>query len=215
MTKTLSYAALEKLGRVRLSPNFFFRDFLYSEISNFHGIPNLPHYPDVAVEAARGLCVNLLEPLTTAFGKISIRSAYRSPDVNQFGNENGLNCASNESNYGAHIYDFRDSDGALGATASIVVNSYVDIFEETGDWRALAWFVHDHLPYSQMYFYPKLCAFNLTWSENPKRTIKSYVAPKGTLTKPGMTGHDESHAHLYDTPYFHDALTRLKGHSSA
>jgi len=215
MTKTLSYAALEKLGRVRLSPNFFFRDFLYSEISNFHGIPNLPHHPDVAVEAARGLCVNLLEPLTAAFGKVSIRSAYRSPEVNQFGNENGLNCATNESNYGAHIYDYRDSDGALGATASIVINSYVDIFDDTGDWPALAWFIHDHLPYSSQFYFPKLCAFNLTWSENPKRVIKSYVTPKGTLTKPGMENHDGDHSSEYDAPYFHDALTRLKGHTPA
>lgn len=209
----MSYAALEKLGRVRLSPNFFFRDFLYSEISNFHGIPNLPHRPDLAIEAARGLCENLLEPLTAAFGKVSIRSAYRSPEVNDFGNKNGLNCASNESNYGAHIYDYRDNDGALGATASIVINSYVDIFEATGDWCAMAWFVHDHLPYSSQFYFPKLCAFNLTWSENPKRTIKSYVEPKGTLTKPGMTNHDGDHSSAYNTPYFHAALQNLKAFS--
>lgn len=214
MPKTLSYAALEKLGRVRLSPNFFFREFLYSEISNFHGIPNLPHHPDLAIQAARGLCEDLLEPLTKLFGKISIRSAYRSPEVNDFGNRNGLNCASNESNFGGHIYDYRDGDGALGATASIVINSYVDIFEETGDWRAMAWFIHDHLPYSSQFYFPKLCAFNLTWSENPKRTIKSYVEPKGTLTKPGMENHDGDHSAKYDTPYFHAALDKLKASSS-
>lgn len=215
MTKTLSYAALEKLGRVRLSPNFFFRDFLYSEISNFHGIPNVPHHPDIAIEAARGLCFNLLEPLTTAFGKVSIRSAYRSPEVNQFGNENGLNCARNDANFGGHIFDYRDPERGLGAMACIVINSYIDIFDETGDWPALAWFIHDHLNYSQMYFYPKLCAFNISWSETPQRRIDSYVTPKGTLTKPGMENHDGDHSSEYDTPYFHGALTRLKGHTSA
>ena len=46
MKKISSLNALENLGRVRLSPNFYMRDFLYSEISNFHGIPNLPDDPD-------------------------------------------------------------------------------------------------------------------------------------------------------------------------
>ena len=32
--------ALEDFGRVRLSKNFFMRDFLYSEVSAIHGIPN-------------------------------------------------------------------------------------------------------------------------------------------------------------------------------
>lgn len=210
MTHSMTYAALEKLGRERLSPNFFFRDFLYSEISNYHGIANLPHFPKIAIEAARGLSLNLLEPLTAAFGKISIRSAYRSPEVNEFGNRNGLSCASNEANYAGHIYDYRDSDGALGATATIVINSYVDQFEATGEWCALAWFIHDHLLYSSLYFFPKLCAFNLTWSENPRRTIKSYIQPKGTLTKPGMANHDGPHPDAYDTPYFHAALKNLK-----
>lgn len=54
MTKKLSYAALEKLGRERLSPNFFFRDFLYSEIANYHGIPNLPHPPACLSSRMRG-----------------------------------------------------------------------------------------------------------------------------------------------------------------
>jgi hypothetical protein len=38
---------------VRLSPSFFMRDFLYSEIANFHGIPNIPDHPDKAIEAGR------------------------------------------------------------------------------------------------------------------------------------------------------------------
>lgn len=210
MTKKLSYAALEKLGRVRLSPNYFFRDFLYSEISNYHGIPNIPHHPDVAVHVATQYCETLLEPLTAAFGKISIRSAYRSPEVNQFGNENGLNCASNESNYGAHIFDYPHPKTGLGATCTIVINSYIDHFEATKNWPALAWFIHDHLPYSRMYFFPKLGAFNLTWSETPQREIRSYVTPKGTLTKPGMANHEGDHSEEYDTPYFREAGERLK-----
>mgnify|MGYP003581915723 FL=1 len=33
-----TYEKLEELGRVRLSKNFFMRDFLYSEIAAWHGI---------------------------------------------------------------------------------------------------------------------------------------------------------------------------------
>lgn len=32
---------------MRLSQSFFFRDFLYSEISGIHGIANIPHDPAV------------------------------------------------------------------------------------------------------------------------------------------------------------------------
>jgi len=35
-----SVRSLEELGRVRLSASFFMRDFLHSEIVDFHGIPN-------------------------------------------------------------------------------------------------------------------------------------------------------------------------------
>ncbi len=204
--------ALEDLGRVRLSPNFFMRDFLYSEIGNFYGIPNIPDDPDIAVAAARGLCENLLEPLTQAFGKISIRSAYRSPTLNDFGNEKGLNCGSNDYNRAHHIYDRRDEDGRLGATATVVVNAFVDLYDDTKDWPALAWFIHDHLPYQSMYFFPKLAAFNLNWNEAEERAwIKSYVSPKGVLTKAGEPGHEGDHSSSYDYPLFHDAKARLTG----
>jgi hypothetical protein len=209
MEKRLSYAALEKLGRVRLSPNFFFREFLYSEIANYHGIPNLPHHPDLAIEAARGLCMHLLEPLTAAFGKISIRSAYRAPEVNAYGNKHGLNCASNAANHGRHIFDYRDADGALGAMATIVINRWADEIEAGADWRGMAWFIHDHLPYSRMWFYPQLGAFNLGWSEKPERRIDSYVAPKGCLTKPGMDNHDGDHSAAYGAAFFDGAAERV------
>ena len=53
---------LEEFSRIRLSPSFFMRDFLYSDISNLHGIPNLPADPDLAIAAGRRLCEELLEP---------------------------------------------------------------------------------------------------------------------------------------------------------
>jgi len=114
MRKPRSVRGFEQLGRIRLSPSFFMRDMLYSEIANFHGMPNIPDYPDIAIEAGRHLCEELLEPLQQAFGRVSVRSAYRSPSVNEFGAENGLNCASNRSNYAGHIWDYRDQEGRLG-----------------------------------------------------------------------------------------------------
>ena len=74
MRSPQSVKALEDLGRVRLSDSFFMRDFLYSEISQIECIPNVPEYPEIAIEAGRGLCQNVLEPIQDALGRISIRS---------------------------------------------------------------------------------------------------------------------------------------------
>ena len=133
MRKPGSVKSLEELGRARLSKSFFMRDMLYSEIANFHGMPNIPDNPDLAIKAGERLCQELLEPLQDTFGRISIRSAYRSPTVNEFGNKNNLNCASNEANYGDHIWDVRDDNGHMGATATVVVNSFIPYYERTGD----------------------------------------------------------------------------------
>src|SRR3954466_5487545 len=85
MRKPQSVKALENFGRVRLSESFFMRDFLYSEIAVLKGFHNLPDDPELAIEAGKMLCETLLEPLQARFGRISIRSAYRSPEVNRFG----------------------------------------------------------------------------------------------------------------------------------
>lgn len=197
MRKPESVKGLEELGRFRLSKNFFMRDFLYSEIANFHCIRNIPENPDLAIEVGKRLCEELLEPLQATFGRISIRSAYRSEDVNDRGNQEGNNCASNKANYARHIWDKPDDKGK-GAMACIVVNWYLDRYEQTNDWQPLAWWIHDHLPYSEMVFFPKLCAFNLGWHEKPERVIYSYASPKGTLTKPGMDNHEGDHSQYYE-----------------
>ena len=101
MRKPQSVDALENLGRVRLSRSFFMRDFLYSEIANFYGVPNIPDDPDLAVEVGKALCEQLLEPLQATFGRVAVRSASRSPAVNQLGNEKNHNCGSNESTFPA------------------------------------------------------------------------------------------------------------------
>lgn len=181
--KLKSMATLKELGRVRLSRSFFMRDFLYSEIANFYGVPNLPENPDLAVEVGKRLCEELLEPLNATFGRIAIRSAYRSPTVNALGNEKGHNCASNEKNYAGHIWDHPDPDGYKGATACVVVPWFADQYAASGDWRPLAYWIHDHLPYSRLQFFPRLAAFNLSWHERPERSIYGYAEPKGYLVR--------------------------------
>lgn len=156
------------------------RDFLYSEIANFHGMPNIPEHPDLAIEVGKHLCEELLEPINATFGRLAIRSAYRSPTVNKFGNENKLNCASNKNNYASHIWDYPDDNGK-GATACVVVPWFADRYEKGADWRALAYWIHNHLPYSDLYFFPKLCAFNISWHEKPTRSIRSYIKPPSSL----------------------------------
>ena len=198
MTAISSYAQLDAFGRERLSPNFFMREFLHSEIAAWHGIRNVPDHPEVALDVGRMLCHELLEPLQAAFGKIHIRSGYRSPAVNRFGNENELNCATNEKNYASHIWDYPDAEGMHGATACIVIPALVDYIESGGSWTAMAWWIHDHLPYSSLCFFAKLGAFNISWHEKPIRQIDSYSKPKGYLTKPGMGNHGGTHEAEYE-----------------
>ncbi len=192
-----SVRSLETLGRVRLSASFYLRDFLHSEIADFHGIPNIPDDPDLAIAAGCRLCAELLEPLQAVFGRLAIRSAYRAPAVNAFGNASGLSCGGNERNHGRHIWDRRDREGRIGAMATIVVPWFADRYAEGADWRAMAWWIHDHLPYSQLQFFPKLAAFNIGWHESPRRRIDSFIAPKGCLTRPGMPNHEGGHAEFY------------------
>ncbi len=66
------------------------------------GFNNGPDNPDLAIAAGTRLCEDLLEPLQDRFGRIAIRSAHRSKEVNGFGNEmqragkSGYTCASND-----------------------------------------------------------------------------------------------------------------------
>ncbi len=178
--------SLETLGRVRLSRHFFMRDFLYSEINGFHGVPNVPENPDLAIENGRQLCAELLDPLEETFGRLAIRSGYRSPTLNGYGNRHQLNCARNDNPIECHIWD-RDSGAEAIAGTSVVIPWFADQYADGRDWRDLAWWIHDHLPYSEMWFFPKLAAFNLVWRPKPLRTISSYIAPKGMLLRAGST----------------------------
>ena len=186
MRKPASMWSLETFGRVRLSKYFYMRDFMYSEISGFHGVPNVPENPDLVIENGKAFCTALLDPLEQTFGRVAVRSGYRSPDLNRFGNENRLNCARNDNPLECHIWDRGVGDAAI-AGAYVVIPWFADRYAEGRDWRDLAWWVHDHLPYSEMWFFPKLAAFNLVWRPLPLRTISSYISPRGTLLKAGDT----------------------------
>jgi len=194
--KPRSMKGLEELGRVRLSDNFFLRDFLHSEIAGFYGLPNIPEDPDLAIETGRRLCETLLEPLQATFGRIAVRTGYRSAEVTAFGNARGHG-ASVKWNAGYHIWDLRDRKGRMGAAACIVIPWFADRYAAGADWRALAWWIHDHLPYAHLQLYPKLAAFNILWRERDCDGIESYIAPRGLLTRPGMAGFEGGHAEWY------------------
>ena len=104
-----------------------------------------------------------------------------------------MGCARNEANYADHIWDRRDSKGRMGATACVVVPAFWEEFQGEGEWQKLAWWIHDHLPYSTLYFFPTMWAVNIQWREDPERRIDSYVSPKGCLTKPGMANNGRNH----------------------
>lgn len=191
--------ALDRLGRERLSPSFFMRDFLYSETAALGGLVNYPVDVKGAIAMGRKLCLELLEPLQATFGRLEIRSAYRSPQVNVYGNEQGWNCASNESNYAAHIWDFPDREGRRGAMACIVIPFVADLYaKDRSVWRRIAWYVHDQLPYDRMTFFPKGCAINLGWSDRPRRVVQSYIRDGNpAFPRPGEPGHSGDHSKEY------------------
>ncbi|MFD3189531.1 hypothetical protein ACFMPD_04555 [Sedimentitalea sp. HM32M-2] len=195
---------LENLGRVRLSRHFFMRDFLYSEIGNFHTLQNIPDNPDLAIETGRAFCETLMDPLEETFGRVAVRSGYRSAALNRFGNENRLNCARNEHPLECHIWD-RGTGEARIAGASLVIPWFADQYARGRDWRDLAWWLHDHLDYSEIWFFPRLCAFNLAWRPQPLRRIDSYIAPRGRLLVAGQTPDettDQRRARYADFPPF-------------
>ncbi len=56
---------------------------------------------------------------------------------------------------------------------------FADRYAEGADWRAMAYWIHNHLPYTSLEFFPKLAAFNISWHEKPKRAIHSFIRGPG------------------------------------
>ena len=191
------YREFDELGRIQLSRSFFLRDFLHSEIAAAYAVSNLPDDLELAVHTGRQLCQNILEPLQATFGRIHIRSGYRSSRLNQFGNERGLNCSSNARTFADHIWDIRDAEGNAGACACIVIPWFLENHHH-GEWQRLAWFMHDNLTYHRIVFFGRMAAANIGWRENPAREIMSHTSPRGRLTGPGMLNGWGDHSDQYE-----------------
>lgn len=205
MRKPGTFMSLEELGRQRLSRHFEMRNFMGSEIANFHQLQNFPDDPDLALAAGRKLAEHLLDPLVETFGPIDIRSGYRSPSMNHFGatQVKPQKCARNEANYAHHIWDKRDGKGRMGACVTVGIPWFAAQYNQGRDWRDLAWWLFDHLDFQEIYVFPKNAAFNLTWREDYRQQrILSYARPKGTLMKPGMMPDPDRHSRYADFPPF-------------
>lgn len=169
---------LEDFGRIRLSCHFFMRDMLYSEVASIHEMRNVPDCPKLAVEVGKELCSALLEPLHATFRHVSIRSAFRSATVNDCGKQHHNNVAGTKYNHARHVWDRLDDYGKKGATASVVIPWFVDYLERRPkmSWKAMAWWIHDHLPYSELQFFRhrrreyEYAAFNIRWHETEDRS---------------------------------------------
>lgn len=86
----------------------------------------------------------------------------------------------------------------MGATASIVIPWFVERYENGTPWQAMAWWIHDHLPYADMAFFEKYAAFNIHWHEKPMRRIDGQIGgPAECLTEPGMDNHEGDHSSEY------------------
>jgi hypothetical protein len=193
---------LEDFGRCRLSANFFMRDFLYSESAAMARLINLPptlRARKAALANGRRLCEDLLEPLQARFGRLNIRSAYRSQEVNDYCNRKGhWGCTSNEKNFGRHIWDIPSAALGQGAMCCVVIPQVADLYDKDRSiWRELAWWIHDRLPYSELEFFPRLCAFNVGWAEQPQRRITTWIESPHVFTEPGMDNHSDRHDSLY------------------
>ena len=200
-------AQLENFGRIRLSRHFFMREMLYSEVASVLGIRNVPDNPALAIEVGKALCATLLEPLHAAFGHVTVRSAFRSTALHERGG-NFVNIDGSDWNRARHTWDRLDAKGNKGATVSVVIPWFVDYLRERPDmsWKAMAWWIHDHLDYSEVTFFHnrnplfEYAAFNIRWHEiERRRWIKSTV--HGVLTGRTKPGHG-SRDHASEYPGF-------------
>lgn len=184
MTKTRfdpqTYSGLDKLGRISLSESFHMREFLYSEIAVQYQLRNVPERAriDIAIEAGSQLCTLLLEPIQKQFGRIHVRSGYRSSEVNAAG-VGKHNCAAD--NRGFHTWDYPSESNGIGATACISVPLISKaVLGGACPYESIAWWVHDHLPeWSHLEFFvtpeysDELC-FNIGWLAQPLKTMTTW-----------------------------------------
>lgn len=69
----------------------------------------------------------------------------------------------------------------MGATATIVLPWFVDRLQKGLDWRTMAWWLRDHLPFASATFFQRLGAFNIQSRDGPERRVRSWREPRGIL----------------------------------
>lgn len=71
------YYTLDKLARVRLSPHFILRDFLFCANASMQGICNYPSDdPELVIRSGKLLCKQVLEPILAHWGPFAITYGY-------------------------------------------------------------------------------------------------------------------------------------------
>ena len=184
-TKNPTVEELDSLGRERLSKNFYMREFLHSEVATRFNIVNYPDDPEAALKTGRVLCSSLLEPLQDRFGRISIRSGFRSSTLNGLCHEKGFNCVENSKAYGRHIWDIPSKKYGWGAMACIVIPSIHDAVCDGVSIDEFACWIDSNLPYCFVSIFQNQTAVNVCCSENPKKDIYSRIEPSGFLFRSG------------------------------
>jgi hypothetical protein len=184
----MTYSGLENLGRIPLSRHFHLREFLYSEIAVHYQRRNVPDDVDRAVWAGSMLCQKLLDPLQDQFGRVHVRSGYRSRAVNREGFLGKRKCA--EDNDGAHTWDYESKGFGFGAMASISVpNLSRRVLSGELDVATIAWWVVDHFPeWSVLEFfatadvpYADEVVFNIGWNQTPQHVITNWRGGRKAL----------------------------------
>ncbi|MFT5485392.1 MAG: hypothetical protein ACI9JL_003941 [Paracoccaceae bacterium] len=82
--------------------------------------------------------------------------------------------------YAAHIWDSPDADGCIGATACIVIPSFADRYAGGADWRALAWWIHDHFPYAHLQFF-RNSARSTSSGMNARANASTVLSPRAAV----------------------------------
>ncbi|MFT3777149.1 MAG: hypothetical protein QM772_02535 [Ottowia sp.] len=175
-----TYSGLDRLGRIPLSDSFHLREFLHSEIAVHYGLRNVPDaaHIETAIKAGSKLCTLLLEPLQARFGRIHVRSGYRSRAVNEAG-VGKHNCAAD--NDGLHTWDHPGRKNGMGATACISIPRISRVvLSGQMPYEALAWWMHDNLAeWSHVEFFAtpehsdEVC-FNIGWFQTPLKTMTTW-----------------------------------------
>ena len=137
-------------------------------------LPNIPDDPDLAIAAGRALCEKLLEPLMARFGRISIRSAFRSVEVNALGNAHGLQLRPQRSQFRRpHLGPARRRrrDGRDRLRRRSRVHPLLRSDRATGRrWRGGS---TTTCPTASSSSSPSFAAVNVGWREKPQRRIRS------------------------------------------